>query len=104
MEATSGGTLEIDGITIEQQGRRITANGGTVELVSGAVVEGGTLNQLEQRDIGDGVGPECNPEREHARRADDQRRQHLYDDGQQLDHRHSGHDHRQGHAPGERRQ
>ena len=45
LEATSGGTLEIDGITVDNAGGAITADGGTVKLIS-ATIQGGTLNVL----------------------------------------------------------
>ena len=45
LEATSGGTLEIDGITVNNAGGAITANGGVVRVIN-ATIEGGTLNVL----------------------------------------------------------
>jgi hypothetical protein len=56
MEATSGGTLEIDDITIDNLRGKITADGGTVELVGGAVVEGGTLSELSSGTLETGSG------------------------------------------------
>jgi hypothetical protein len=45
MEATGGGVLAISGITLTQGiGAQLSAAGGTVELVAGATVSGGTLN------------------------------------------------------------
>jgi hypothetical protein len=45
LEATSGGTLEIDGITVDNASGAITANGGTVKVIN-ATIQGGTLNAL----------------------------------------------------------
>jgi hypothetical protein len=45
LEATGGGTLEIDGITVNNSGGAITANGGVVKLIN-ATIEGGSLNVL----------------------------------------------------------
>jgi hypothetical protein len=56
MEATNGGTLDIDGITIDDDKGKITASGGTVELVSGAVVEGGTLTSSNGGTLETGSG------------------------------------------------
>ncbi len=44
LEATSGGVLNIDGITVNNASGNITANGGTVQLFGGTVIQGGTLN------------------------------------------------------------
>ena len=45
LKATGGGTLEIDGIGVNNAGGAITANGGTVEVIN-ATIQGGTLNTL----------------------------------------------------------
>jgi fibronectin-binding autotransporter adhesin len=45
LEATSGGTLLINNITVNNAGGKITANGGIVQLKS-ATIQGGTLNAL----------------------------------------------------------
>ena len=56
MEATNGRTPDIDGITIDDAKGKITASGGTVELVSGAVVEGGTLTSSNSGTLETGSG------------------------------------------------
>ena len=45
LEATSGGTLQISGTTVNNSGGNITAgNGSTVQLLDSADIQGGTLN------------------------------------------------------------
>ena len=45
LEATSGGILQVNGVTVNNAGGNITANSGsTVQLFSNAVIQGGTLN------------------------------------------------------------
>ena len=45
MEATSGGILNISGITVSQGSTgQVSASGSTVDLVAGATISGGTLN------------------------------------------------------------
>jgi hypothetical protein len=47
LEATSGGILQLDGVTVNNAGGNITANSGsTVQLFGNAVIQGGTLNNL----------------------------------------------------------
>jgi hypothetical protein len=47
MEATSSGTLSIDGITLTQgSGGHVIANNATVDLFGGATISGGTLSTL----------------------------------------------------------
>ena len=45
LEATNGGTLLINNITVNNAGGNVTANGGVVQLKS-ATIQGGTLNAL----------------------------------------------------------
>jgi hypothetical protein len=45
IEATNGGTLQINSITVNNATGAITANAGSVQLVS-ATIQGGTLNEL----------------------------------------------------------
>ena len=45
LEATSGGSLQLNGVTVNNAGGNITANSGsTVQLFGKAVIQGGTLN------------------------------------------------------------
>ncbi len=47
IEATSGGVLQLSGVTVNNAGGNITANSGsTVQLFGGTVIQGGTLNAL----------------------------------------------------------
>src|ERR1022692_167377 len=47
LEATSGGILQLDGVTVNNAGGNITANSGTtVQLFGNTVIQGGTLNNL----------------------------------------------------------
>ena len=46
IEATSGGTLEISGLTVNNSGGAITANGGSVQVINSTIIQGGTLNVL----------------------------------------------------------
>jgi PEP-CTERM motif len=45
MEATNSGVLQVNGVTVNNAGGNITANGAgsTVQLIGGAVIQGGTL-------------------------------------------------------------
>jgi len=43
MEATGSGVLQINGDVVNNLGGQITANGGTVQFLGGAVIQGGTL-------------------------------------------------------------
>ena len=56
MEATNSGTLELTATTINNAGGNITANGAgaTVQLDSGTVIQGGTLNALNGGNGADG--------------------------------------------------
>ncbi len=46
IEATSGGVLQLNGVTVNNAGGNITANSGTVQLFGSTVIQGGTLNAL----------------------------------------------------------
>jgi hypothetical protein len=45
LEATGGGTLQLQSVTVNDAGGAITANGGVVQ-VNGSTIQGGTLNTL----------------------------------------------------------
>ena len=47
LEATNGGILQVNGVTVNNAGANITANSGsTVQLFDGTVIQGGTLNNI----------------------------------------------------------
>ena len=78
LEATNGGILQVNGVTVNNAGANITANSGsTVQLYGGTVIQGGTLNN-----IGGTLGTLANNaatlDGSTARRGDHQR--HLYSD------------------------
>jgi hypothetical protein len=54
LEATNKGVLQLNGVTINNAGGNITANGSTatVELLGNTVVQGGTLNTLSGGTLG----------------------------------------------------
>ena len=56
LEATSGGILQVNGVTVNNAGGNITANSGsTVQLFGGTDIQGGTLNN-NRRDAGNLAG------------------------------------------------
>lgn len=76
LEGTGGGVLQISSTNVNNAGGNITANGGTVQLVS-ATVQGGTLNTSGGRHSGDSQRKQRHAGREYGRgRGNDQR--HLY--------------------------
>jgi hypothetical protein len=52
MKATGSGILQIDGTIVNNAGGNITANGGTVQLYGGTIIEGGTLSTLNGGTMG----------------------------------------------------
>ncbi|MGD0731750.1 MAG: S-layer family protein [Terracidiphilus sp.] len=56
LEATNGGTLNISGITVNDVGSGITANGGAVVINNGTEIDGGFLTNTNSGTIGNGGG------------------------------------------------
>jgi hypothetical protein len=59
LEATGGGVLQLNGVTVNNAGGNITANGGTVQLYGGTDIQGGTLNTLNGGTLGTPQGYEA---------------------------------------------
>ena len=56
LEATNGGFLQINGVTVDNAGGNITADGGTVQLLAAADIQGGTLNAVNGGMLGTATG------------------------------------------------
>ena len=52
LEATKSGVLQLNGITVNNAGGNITANGGTVQFFGSTDIQGGTLNTLNGGTLG----------------------------------------------------
>ena len=102
LEATNGGTLQIAGMTVNNDTAAITANDGVVEF-DGAMIQGGTLNELGGGSLGTQSDNSATLDGSTEGALTLSAGSTYTTSDEQHGHRHSGHDHRQGHVPGGRR-